>query len=240
MRARISSIASSVATVLLSALDDRRNTTVGNTVYSFNRVVFLLATTDPGKLTEAFLSRPDRTTLRSYTLEELAGIVWLHSTEKLEGAALSRETCIEIAARMQCAPRPAVNILGSLVSSFYAIAEEASGGVPTRADVSALMTADAVASWFDNTHEIDINGLAPIHREYLILLRTRGATSEEEIRRGLGISNRGDFVAISEYLTRLDLIKVGPGGRSLTSDGRRYLSAPTVPDLRDRISRRTT
>lgn len=236
----VHAIASSVATVLLSALDDRRNTTVGNTVYSFNRVVFLLATTDPGKLTEAFLSRPDRTTLRSYTLEELAGIVWLHSTEKLEGAALSRETCIEIAARMQCAPRPAVNILGSLVSSFYAIAEEASGGVPTRADVSALMTADAVARWFDETHEIDINGLAPIHREYLILLRTRGATSEEEIRRGLGISNRGDFVSISEYLTRLDLIKVGPGGRSLTSDGRRYLSAPTVPDLRDRISRRTT
>ncbi len=69
---------------------------------------------------------------------------------------------------------------------------------------------------------------------------TRGPTSEDEIRRGLGISNKGDFIAISEYLTRLDLIRVGPGGRSLTSDGRRYLSAPTVPDLRDRISRRTT
>lgn len=236
----VHAIGNSVATVLLSALDDRRNTTVGNTVFSFNRVVFLLATTDPGKLTEAFLSRPDRTTLRSYTLEELAGIVWLHSKEKLDGAALSRETCIEISARMQCAPRPAVNILEPLVASFYGLAEKASGGVPTRADVSRLMTADAVANWFEETHKIDVNGLAPSHREYLILLRTRGATSEEEIRRGLGISNRGDFVSISEYLTRLDLIKVGPGGRSLTSDGRRYLSAPTIPDMRDRISRRTT
>jgi Holliday junction resolvasome RuvABC ATP-dependent DNA helicase subunit len=236
----VHAIGNSVATVLLSALDDRRNTTVGNTVYSFNRVVFLLATTDPGKLTEAFLSRPDRTTLRDYTLEELAGIVWLHSKEKLDGAALSRETCIEISARMQCAPRPAVNILEPLVASFYGMAEKAFGGVPTRADVSRLMTSDAVANWFEETHDIDVNGLTPIHREYLILLRTRGATSEEEIRRGLGISNRGDFVAISDYLTRLDLIKVGPGGRSLTSDGRRYISASVVPDVRDRISRRTT
>lgn len=236
----VHAIAGSVATVLLSALDERRNTTVGNTVYSFARVVFLLATTDPGKLTEAFLSRPDRTTLRSYTLEELAGIVWLHSKEKLDGAALSRETCIEIAARMQCAPRPAVNILEPLVASFYGVAASALGDVPSRADVSRLMTSDAVSSWFENTHSIDRNGLTPTHREYLILLRTRGPTSEEEVRRGLGISNRGDFVEISEYLTRLDLIRVGPGGRSLTSDGRRYLSAPVVPDFRDRISRRTT
>jgi Holliday junction resolvasome RuvABC ATP-dependent DNA helicase subunit len=236
----VHAIANTVATVLLSALDDRRNTTIGNAVYSFNSVVFLLATTDPGKLTEAFLSRPDRTTLRSYTLEELAGIVWLHSREKLDGEALSRETCIEIAARMQCAPRPAVNVLEPLVASFYGMAEKASGEIPTRTDVSRLMTADAVATWFEDTHQIDFNGLTPNHREYLVLLRTRGPTSEEEIRRGLGISNRGDFVAVSEYLTRLDLIKVGPGGRSLTSDGRRYLSAPSVPDLRDRISRRTT
>ena len=66
-----------------------------------------------------------------------------------------------------------------------------------------------------------------------------GASAEEEIRRALGISNRADFVIVSEYLTRLNLIRVGPGGRSLTSDGRRYrhcvLPART---FRDRISRR--
>jgi hypothetical protein len=36
-------------------------------------------------------------------------------------------------------------------------------------------------------------------------------------------AKRGDFVILSEYLKRLDLIKVGTGGRSLTSCGRRYL-----------------
>ena len=235
----VHAVANTVSTVLLSALDERRNTTVGNIVYDFSDVVFLLATTDPGKLTEAFQSRPDKTILRSYTLDEMAGIVWLHSVEKLGQPGLGRDTCIEIAARMQCSPRPSVNILEPLVSSFYGTAEHALSRVPSKAEVAARMTASAVADWFEKTLGVDRNGLGPDHLAYLNLLRTRGPTAEEEIRRSLGISNRGDFVIVSEYLSRLDLIRVGPGGRSLTSDGRRYLTATTPLDLRDRISRRS-
>ena len=234
----VHAVASPVSTVLLSALDERRSTTIGNMVYSFEDVVFLLATTDPGRLSEAFQSRPDKTILRSYTIEEMAGIVWLRSVETLGQTGLSRETCIEIAARMQCSPRPSVNILEPLVASFYGTAEQALGRVPTREEVADLMNAAAVARWFEDTQGIDRNGLTSEHVEYLKLLRTRGASAEEEIRRALGISNRADFVIVSEYLTRLDLIRVGPGGRSLTSDGRRYLTASSTPDLRDRISRR--
>lgn len=235
----IHAVANAVSTVLLSALDERRNTTVDNVVYDFADVVFLLATTDPGKLSEAFQSRPDKTILRSYTLDEMAGIVWLHSVGKLGQPGLARDTCIEIAARMQCSPRPSVNILEPLVSSFYGAAEQALSRVPSKAEVGFLMAPDAVASWFEETLAVDRNGLGPDHLAYLNLLRTRGAAAEEEIRRSLGISNRADFVIVSEYLTRLDLIRVGPGGRSLTSDGRRYLTAPSRPDLRDRISRRS-
>ena len=234
----VHAVASPVSTVLLSALDERRSTTIGNVTYSFEEVVFLLATTDPGRLSEAFQSRPDKTILRSYTLEEMAGIVWLRSVETLGQTGLSRETCVEIAARMQCSPRPSVNILEPLVASFYGTAEQALGRVPTREEVADLMNATAVARWFEEAQGIDRNGLTPEHLEYLKLLRTRGASAEEEIRRALGISNRGDFVIVSEYLTRLDLIRVGPGGRSLTSDGRRYLTASSPPDLRERISRR--
>ena len=234
----VHAVASPVSTVLLSALDERRSTTIGNVVYSFEDVVFLLATTDPGRLSEAFQSRPDKTILRSYTLEEMAGIVWLRSVETLGQTGLSRETCIEIAARMQCSPRPSVNVLEPLVASFYGTAEHDLGRVPSREEVADLMDAAAVARWFEDTQGIDRNGLTSEHVEYLKLLRTRGASAEEEIRRALGISNRADFVIVSEYLTRLDLIRVGPGGRSLTSDGRRYLNAPSLPDLRDRISRR--
>ena len=236
----VHALASQVSTVLLSALDERRNTTIGNVVFNFDKVVFLLATTDPGKLSEAFQSRPDKTVLRSYTLDEMAGIVWLRSVEKLGRDGLGRETCIEISARMQCSPRPSVNILEPLVASFYGAAEQSLGRVPTKEEVAGLMNVTAVARWFEDTQGIDRNGLTSEHVEYLHLLRTRGASAEEEIRRALGISNRADFVIVSEYLTRLNLIRVGPGGRSLTSEGRRYLSATSSPDLRDRISRRIT
>lgn len=234
----VHAITGSVATALLSALDERRMTTVGNVVYSFERVVFLLATTDPGKLSEAFLSRPTRTTLQSYTLEETAGIVWWHARNMLDGADLTREACLEIAARMQCSPRPSVNILNPLVASFYTLAERELGTVPTRAEVAARITAVEVGRWFTETQKIDLNGLGPVHRDYLKVLSNRGAVSEDELRRALGVSNRNDFVEISEYLTRLGLVRVGPGGRSLTSDGQRYVADPASMNLRDRISRR--
>lgn len=231
----VHAVSAAVATVLLSALDERRNTTVDNVVYDFSQVVFLLATTDPGKLTEAFQSRPDKTILRPYTLEEMAGIVWFHSSRKLS-QGLSRETCLEIAARMQCSPRPSVNILDSLISSFYGEFERTEGRAPSREEVAEQMTSIAVARWFETSQGIDFNGLGQQHIAYLNMLRTRGPTSEEEIRRGLGISNRGDFVIVSEYLSRLGLVSTGPGGRSLTADGRRYLTAQSIPDLRDRIA----
>ena len=187
---------------------------------------------------EAFQSRPDRTVLRSYTLDEMAGVVWLHSVEKLGQPGLSRETCVEVAARMQCSPRRSVNVIEPLVASFYGTAEHTLGRVPTKPEVAELMDASAVVRWSQDTLGVDRNGLSFEHMEYLRLLRTRGSSAEEEIRRALGISNRTDFVVLSEYLTRLNLIRVGPGGRSLTSDGRRYLSASSTPDLRERISRR--
>lgn len=235
----VHAISGSVATALLSALDERRTTTVDNVAYDFSRVVFLLATTDPGKLSEAFLSRPTRTTLRAYTLEETAGIVWLRGRGLLDGADLSREACVEIAARMQCGPRPSVQILGPLRAHFYSIAEAETGGKPpSRQAVAARMNAADVGRWFSDTMQIDANGLGPIHRDLLGILASRGAVSEDEIRRSLAISNKADFIEVSEYLTRLGLIRVGPGGRSLTRDGRRYVLEGDRMNLRDRIPRR--
>lgn len=235
----VHAITPSVATALLSALDERRTTTVDNVAYDFSRVVFLLATTDPGKLTEAFLSRPTRTTLRAYTLDETAGIVWLRGRGMLAGADLPRDACIEIAARMQCAPRPSVQTLNPLIAHFYSLAEgENGGGVPSRQAVAARMNAGDVGRWFSQTMQIDANGLGPVHRDLLGILSRRGAVSEDEIRRALAISSKGDFVEIVEYLTRLGLVRVGPGGRSLTGDGRRYILEGERMNLRDRIPRR--
>ncbi len=60
-------IGSLAATALLSAMDDRRTTSIDGRLYDFNQVIFLLATTDSGKLSEAFQSRPDKTWLRPYS-----------------------------------------------------------------------------------------------------------------------------------------------------------------------------
>lgn len=235
----VHAIAANVGTALLGAMDENRVTTVGNVVYDFGNVVFLLATTDPGRLTEAFLSRPTRTTLRSYSLDEVAGIVWLHGRRALDGAELDHATCVEIAARMRCSPRPSVNILEPLAAHFYAVAErERSGEIPSQSEVAARMHVSDVARWFEEVQERDRNGLDRVSRDCLSMLSARGAVSEEELRRGLSMTSKGDFIEMTDYLSRLGLIRVGPGGRSLTPEGRRYFKAVDAPDLRDRISRR--
>ncbi len=107
------------ATTLLSALDDRRTTSIDGRLYDFKQVIFLLATTDKGKLSEAFQSRPDKTWLRPYTLHELAGIVWLHGKECLESSELPQESCYEIAARTRCSPRRSVRDLSEVLRPHF-------------------------------------------------------------------------------------------------------------------------
>jgi Holliday junction resolvasome RuvABC ATP-dependent DNA helicase subunit len=221
-----------VANILLSALDDARLTTIDNVDYDFTEVVFLMATTDSGKLTEAFRSRPDRIHLRNYTLEELAGIVFVHATRQLEGYSLTKEACMEIAARTRAQPRVAVRMIDQLIPHFYAEVR-GSGSSPNRQRIGEAMTVEAVAAYFDN-QGIDANGLDITARNFLSYLDRHGANAEERIRQGLGISNRNDFVEVDEYLQRLGLVMVR-GGRSLTAEGRRYLRQPF--DLRHRIAR---
>jgi Holliday junction resolvasome RuvABC ATP-dependent DNA helicase subunit len=222
-----------VANILLSALDDSRLTTIDNVDYDFGLVVFLMATTDAGKLTEAFRDRPDRVLLRNYTLDELAGILWLHGRRELDDFSLSRDVCLEIAARTRARPRVAVRMLtNQLVPHFYALVRDA-GGSPNRHLIGEAMTVESVIAFFES-QGIDRNGLDNTARNFLAYLGTHGATAEERLRQGLGISNRGDFVEVDEYLQRLGLVTVR-GGRTLTRDGRRYLEAPS--DFRKRISR---
>jgi Holliday junction resolvasome RuvABC ATP-dependent DNA helicase subunit len=221
-----------VANILLSALDDARLTTIDNVDYDFTQVVFLMATTDSGRLTEAFRSRPDRIHLRNYTLEELAGIVWLHATRQLEGYSLTKDACMEIAARTRAQPRVAVRTIDQLIPHFYAEVRGPDSS-PNRQRIGEAMTVEAIAAYFDG-QGIDANGLDVTARNFLSYLDRHGANAEERIRQGLGISNRNDFVEVDEYLQRLGLVMVR-GGRSLTPEGRRYLRQSV--DLRHRIAR---
>lgn len=233
----VHAISSTVQTTLLSAMDDERIAPIEGVVYDFGEVVFILATTDPGRLSEAFNSRPDKTYLRSYTLEEMAGIIWLHGKEKenLNGHELPREVCLEIAARVRCNPRRAVRCLTARLLPYF---HSQTHREDEKLDVKRLaqaITHEAVCRYFDE-QGIDLNGLDVVAKNYLNHLARNGATPEDRLRQGLGITNRGDFIEVDEFLSqRLGLVTISSAGRALSSQGRKYLNAPF--DLRDRISR---
>ena len=230
-------ISAAVATALLSALDDRRITSIEGGLYDFNQAVFLLATTDQGKLSEAFQSRPNKTWLRSYTLHELAGIVWLRGKECLDGAELTQEACYEIAARARCNPRRSVRELSeALRPHFFHCAMQQAADTPSLRQAAVLMTAENIAAFYE-TQGIDYNGIDDVARRFLRYLEQHGSVSEATLRQALGLTHQQDFVETAEYLTRLGLIETSSAGRNLTREGRRYLNANPPPDLRRRISR---
>ena len=229
-------ISKQIETVLLSAMDDARVATIDNVQYNFDQVVFLLATTDPGSLSEAFQSRPSKTWLRPYTLHELAGIVWLHGKEVLEGANLTQDACLEIAARMRCNPRRAVRALtDNLVPHFYTKEHRAHGGKVSLSQVASQITKESVANFYEN-QGIDFNGLDDLARRFLDYLNRHGATSASMLRQALRITQNNDFTEVNEYLIRLGLVETSAAGRRSTSEGLSYLRKDPKPDLRANIS----
>ncbi len=230
-------ISAPVATMLLSAMDDARQSTIENALYDFRNVIFLLATTDPGRLSEAFQSRPNKTYLRPYTLRELAGIIWLHGKSALDNAELSKEACFEIAARCRCNPRRSVrDLTETLIPHFYSRVCQNHGGEVTYPQIAAIMTADAIAAFYEG-QGIDFNGLDNVATRFLIYLKQQGSASGATLRQALGIPHANDFLEVAEYLVRLGLVETGASGRRLTREGLRYLKEETRPDLRSRISR---
>ena len=226
-----------VATVLLSAMDDRRVTTVDGRLYDFTQGIFLLATTDPGQLSEAFQSRPNKTWLRPYTLHELAGIVWLHGKGCLDAAELDQDTCYEIAARNRCNPRRSVRDLShTLLPYFFSRAIEAQGKEPSLRETAARMTRESIAQFYSE-QGVDANGLDTLSLSFLRYLKQQGTASEPTLRQALGLTHPQDFVETAEYLVRLGLIETSSAGRRLTREGERYLKSDPPPDLRGRISR---
>jgi len=228
-------ISTSVATALLSVMDDARVTTIDNILFDFRNVILLLATTDQGRLSEAFQSRPNKTWLRPYTLHELAGIIWLHGKSALEGAELSKDACYEIAARCRCNPRRSVrDLTETLIPHFYSRMHRSIEEEAIHAHIAEIMSAEYIAEFYEQ-QGIDFNGLDNLANRFLTYLRSHGSASEATL--ALGISHPNDFLEVAEYLSRLGLIETSPAGRRLTKEGLRYLKEDPRPDLRVRISR---
>jgi Holliday junction resolvasome RuvABC ATP-dependent DNA helicase subunit len=229
----VHAISRTVQTWLLNAIEDPRVTTLNGVEYDFNNVVFITATTDRGRLLETLRSRLILIELRPYTLEELASIVCVHGQGYLNGYVLSRDICLEIAARCRCSPREAVRCLRHEIrQDFFARLPE-----KKKKDVKALgesITLAGVKEFFDERN-VDSNGIDERGRRYLEFLHRHDLGSEERLKKFLQIADKDDFATLDEYLIRLGLVTI-QGGRVLTPEGRRYMVQPF--DLRARISRR--
>ncbi len=218
---------------LLSALDDARLATEGGVEYDFSEVVFLGATTDKGCLTPAFLSRMDVIQLTPYSILDLAGILHVHGKRVFGGFELSRDVCEEIAVRARCNPRKAVrNLENDMLAHLLSMVPDDVDKDDALNAAGRLMTRKAVSEYYQ-TQGIDMNGLDDTSIKALKYLEKIDAASGDKLRKGLQITNDADFNEVIEYLERLGLIATSTNGRSITSDGRKYLKTPW--DLRGRI-----
>jgi Holliday junction resolvasome RuvABC ATP-dependent DNA helicase subunit len=229
----VHAISRTVQTWLLNAIEDPRVTTLSGVEYDFSNVVFITATTDRGRLLETLRSRLILIELRPYTLEELASIVCVHGQNYLDGYVLSREVCLEIAARSRCSPREAVRCLRHEIrQDFFARLPE--NKKKDRKALGESITVAGIKEFFDR-RQVDSNGIDERGRRYLEFLHRHDMGSEERLKKFLQIADKDDFSTLDEYLIRLGLVTI-QGGRVLTPDGRRYMVQPI--DLRSRISRR--
>jgi len=136
---------------------------------------------------------------------------------------------------MRCNPRRAVRCLTERLLPYF---HSETHGADEKLDVRRLaraITLEEVCGYFEG-QKIDLNGLDVIAKNYLNYLARNGATPEDRLRQGLGITNRVDFIEVDEYLSqRLGLVQISSAGRALSAAGRKYLSSPV--DLRAQISR---
>lgn len=237
----VHAIGSQVHDLLLSALDDRRAASHDGMEYSFENVIMLLATTDPGKLSNAFLSRPTQVVLSPYSLKELAAIVLLHGKNIFGGYEIAEEICIEIAARNQASPRQSVRYLeyqlkayffSKLVEDGLKVEDYERSEIPQM--IGQVMSLEEVCGYFER-QGIDRNGIGKPELRMLKILKEREPIAAKPLMQACGISNERDFTFAWEYTERLGLVKIVSGGRALTQLGRDYLLNPGSIDLRSRI-----
>jgi Holliday junction resolvasome RuvABC ATP-dependent DNA helicase subunit len=192
----VHAISRTVQTWLLNAIEDPRVTTLNGVEYDFNNVVFITATTDRGRLLETLRSRLILIELRPYTLEELASIVCVHGQGYLNGFILSREICLEIAARCRCSPREAVRSLRHEIrQDFFARLPEKKKKDPKALGES--ITLAGVKAFFDQ-RQVDSNGIDERGRRYLEFLHRHDLGSEERLKKFLQIADKDDFATLDE------------------------------------------
>lgn len=173
-------------------------------------VVFVVATTDPGKLVEAFRSRFVTLQLEPYTSTEIVQILKLRmqSDKTIERSVLQLDDdSLELIARVaRLVPRQAISILKNVGKSL-----RLGDTVPNIESVFAEL---------NETYGCDYLGLNALDRKYLTQLAKNGTLGQNALVAALGVDKDTLSNVIEPYLMQTGLVMQTPRGRHLTELGK--------------------
>lgn len=196
--------------LLLTGLEPNdRTIKIKENNYNCQDVNFIIATTDPGKLTEAFRSRFTELYLQSYTPEEIIKILKIRMVSDKEIDSIVQKldySSLEFIARAsRCIPRKAIALLKD-ISKGIALGELQPNFESIFNDLSKILKCDYL-------------GLTSIDRKYLCLLYKNKMLGQNSLISMLNIDKDTLLNFIEPYLIQLKLIIRTPKGRKLTEAG---------------------
>ncbi|MCY4057790.1 MAG: hypothetical protein OXG44_07300, partial [Gammaproteobacteria bacterium] len=184
-------------------------------------VSFVIATTDWGKLREAFRSRVRDVTLEAYNTAEVAQMLRhrIESPSPGNGTAaavdpsvgqLGDDALVAIATAARAVPRVALDLLREV-------------GMALRI---RICRPDVGAVWahLQKMVPCDRQGLTIRDREYLRIVATRGPIGLDNIAAELGTDRSNVEGAIEPFLAQMGWVQRGSTGRTLTASGKQLVA----------------
>ena len=190
-------------------------------------VSFVIATTDWGKLREAFRSRVRAVMLEPYNTDEVVQMLRYRieaaSPDHGTGAdvdpvvgRLSEDALVAIATAARAVPRVALDLLREI-------------GMALRIDICGP-DVDAVWGHLQKMVPCDRQGLTKRDRKYLRIVANRGPIGLDNIATELGTDRSNVEGAIEPFLAQRGWVQRGSTGRTLTTSGRRLVAQFSHPD----------
>ena len=190
-------------------------------------VSFVIATTDWGKLREAFRSRVRAVMLEPYNTDEVVQMLQyrIEAAPRDHGTVadvdpavgqLSEDALVAIATAARTVPRVALDLLREI-------------GMAIRIGICDPGV-DAVWGHLQRMVPCDRRGLTSRDRKYLRIVANRGPIGLDNIATELGIDRSNLEGAIEPFLAQMGWVQRGSMGRTLTTSGRRLVAQLPDPD----------
>ena len=184
-------------------------------------VSFVIATTDWGKLREAFRSRVRAVMLEPYSTDEVVRML-RYRMEAASGGQdadvdvdplvgdLGEDALVAISTAARAVPRVALDLLREI-------------GMALRIRICGT-DAEAVWAHLQKMVPCDRQGLTSRDRKYLRIVASRGPIGLDSIATELGTDRSNVEGAVEPFLAQMGWVQRGSTGRTLTTSGRRLVS----------------